>query len=33
MISRHGFEHGSCVVLGYIVENFLEFCECGAVEV
>ena len=33
MISRQGFEHGSCVVLGYIEEFFLEFFEGGAVEV
>ena len=32
MSSGQGFDHGSCVVLVSIVEGFLEFCECGAVE-
>ena len=32
MSSGQGFDHGSCVVLISIVEGFLEFCECGAVE-
>ena len=31
MSSGQGFDHGSCIVQGSIVENS-EFCECGAVE-
>ena len=26
------FDHGSCNVLDSIVEDYPEFCECGAVE-
>ena len=32
MSSGQGFDHGSCIVLGSIVEDSPEFCECGAVE-
>ena len=31
--SGQGFDHGSCIVLGSIVEDSPVFCECGAVEV
>ena len=32
MSSGQGFDYGSCIVLGSIVEDSPEFCECGAVE-
>ena len=32
MNSVQGFDHGSFVVLGSIVEGSLTFCGCGAVE-
>ena len=32
MSSGQGLDHGSCIVLGSIVEDSPEFCECGAVE-
>ena len=32
MSSGQGFDHGSCIALGSIVENSPVFCECEAVE-
>ena len=32
MSSGQGFDHGSCIILGSIVEESPECCECGAVE-
>ena len=32
MSSGQGFEYGSCIALGSIVEESPVFCECGAVE-
>ena len=32
MSSGQGFDHGSFIVLGSIVEDSSEFCKCEAVE-
>ena len=32
MSSGQGFDHGSWIVLGSIVDDSPEICECGAVE-
>ena len=32
MSSGQGFDHGSCIALGSIVEDSSVLCECGAVE-